>query len=132
MEQEKYPLKSAAELAQTGGTELEANLDTKITSNPEPSIENLENIQDTASFDRAVIEGRIQEAEDWLLTAKDTKYIGNDRWLRHRSETLYHLYRDAGDFVAAKRMVEILAEGEAKDARKINLSLIAKKPYEQI
>jgi hypothetical protein len=132
MEEEKYTLKSASELAQTGGTALEANLDAKISDAPEQDIEQLEAIKDTAGFDKAIIEGRVQEAEDWLLKAKDTKYIGNDRWLRHRSETLYHLYREAGDFVAAKRMVEILAEGEAKDGRKMNLSLIAKRPYEQI
>lgn len=132
MEEEKYTLKSAAELAQTGSTALEANLDNKISDAPEQDMEQLEAIKDTAGFDKAIIEGRVQEAEDWLLTAKDTKYIGNDRWLRHRSETLYHLYRDSGDFAAAKRMVEILAEGEAKDGRKMNLSSIAKRPYEQI
>lgn len=103
-----------------------------LATERESDIEKLETIQNTDGFDKAIKEGRTGEAEKWFLAVKDTKYAGNERWLRHRSETLYHLYRDAGDFIAAKRMIEILADGEAKDGRKRDLSLIAQKPYEQI
>ena len=66
------------------------------------------------------------------MAAKDDKYAGNERWFRLQTEKLFHIYRDNKDAKGAKRMTEVLPEGEAKEGRKRNLSHVFKKPYEEL
>lgn len=95
----------------------------------EKGPEQQEQIENTAGFDRAVKDGRIDEAEDWLMANRER---GDANWLDHRSRSIFKARHQRGDYIGAKRMVE-LADTEEKIAlRKARLEEVSGIPYDQI
>jgi len=92
-------------------------------------IERGSKIENTSSFQEAIEQGNLEEAENWLIENKDNY---DARWLDHRSLELFRAYRAKMDYVSAKKMVE-LADSEVNITNRRNkLAEEAGIPYEEI
>lgn len=92
-------------------------------------------IFNTESFRNALEKGQIAEAEHFLDEVKNNpdkfpQY--NERWIDHREREVYAAYRDSGDYMSAKRIVEGSINSSSKTGRKDNLQAVAGIPYDQI
>ena len=88
-------------------------------------VEQQENIiENTAGFKKAVSEGRLQEAEDWLLSAykNDERYKDKVDWLDHSSRKLFQAYYTNKDWANAKRMVDLGKDEDSKQGRRDKLA----------
>lgn len=86
-------------------------------------------IENTDGFKDAVSEGRLEEAENWLMTNQNR---GDARWLDHRSSELFKAYREQGDYQSAKKMVELGKDERVIEDRKKKLEEESGLPFEQI
>jgi hypothetical protein len=75
--------------------------------------ENLE-INDTASFQKAIERGDLKVAEDWLMLEKEKR--NDPRWLDHRSHELFAAYRVRKEWARAKEMIR-LGKEESQEGR---------------
>jgi hypothetical protein len=103
-----------------------------IEADPEQDIESMDQTK-TSYFDALIKAGRLEDAEIWLMDNKNgEKYGENHKWLLHTSGQLFKRYREQERWPEAKRMIEILPDGQAKDDRKEKLVEEAKISYDQI
>ncbi len=101
------------------------------TNNPEAekTPEQQEQIENTTGFERALAEGQLDEAEQWLMENRDR---GDARWLDHRSLSLFRARRQISDFAGAKKMVELADGSDAQAGRRAVLEKESGLPFDEI
>lgn len=92
-------------------------------------------INNTAEFETAIENGRIDEAEKFLEDVKNNREEFNqydDRWVDHQERKLFKAYYTAKDWASAKRIVESSILDSSKEGRKKRLADLSIMKYEDI
>ncbi|PLX25532.1 hypothetical protein C0580_02310 [Candidatus Parcubacteria bacterium] len=97
----------------------------------EDGVEKEISIESTTSFQEAIANGSLEQAETWLEEAKNLEQY-DDRWLDHRERDLFKAYYQAEDWIGAKRIVEKTKNPDSQAGRKARLEELSGMKYEEI
>ncbi len=101
-------------------------------------------VSNTADFQKAITEGRLDEAEEWLLKIREewNKYVRDsktntrpkrdDSAISSRERTLMNAYITREDWAGAKRIIENSVHPENVKPRAQKLENVSGKRYEDI
>lgn len=90
-------------------------------------------INSTSNFQKAIEQGLLAQAEEWLFAqeiGEDKKY--DKRWRDHRERELFKAYCQNNDWTNAKRIVENSVMPDSKRGRIKRLKELSGKNYEEI
>lgn len=106
--------------------------------NEEDLIDNQEKervMKNTAEFRKALEDGSLKEAEDFLaeVASNPDKFPQYDeRWLDHRQRELFQAFYAKEDWRGAKRIVEETRDERSREGRINRLEELSGMDYEQI
>ena len=93
-------------------------------------------LKNTAEFRKALDEGRLEEAENFLkeVASNPDKFSQYDeRWLDHRQRELFQSFCEIKDWTGAERVIEATKDSRSQEGRKTRLKELKKeKNYEEI
>lgn len=88
-------------------------------------------INSTSDFQKAIEQGLLAQAEEWLLAQEIGKKY-DERWRDHQERALFKAYYAKQDWASAKRIVELSIKPKSKEDRIKRLQELSGKNYEEI
>ena len=76
-------------------------------------------INNTKSFEKAIQDGRIEEAEAWMNDSfeNDQRYQGNEKWLEDRQRSIIDAYLEQENRDGAERIVDATKNPWSQEGR---------------